>query len=257
MARPFKLFRDYEFFGVLFPGLSAVVFLYMLLPSNIHIGLPAGVIFVLVFAFMFGQALHSVALIVESLPETVLRTMDISWSHRQEFREQLNNPTYLTEAAIIELRRKAAEDVPGVEYYDKFSPSLYSDSETRAIYLFIRSELLAQNLSRYDNLKAMYGFCRNMCVLLFGLLPLYWTYGFLDSSSGNNIGFTDLGIIDRKGKYIEYFPDYYEFLESAFPLAIIGGTIFLFGTFIYQRFYIQYLVTDYLAANNSEGLLSE
>ena len=108
-------FENTSFFGVLFPGLASVIFLYLLLPSNIQISLPEGIIFVLVFAFLFGQALQSVALSLEILPETFLKFWNISWSHRQEFREQLNNPTYVPNETIKNIRRGLSNQFPGFE----------------------------------------------------------------------------------------------------------------------------------------------
>lgn len=253
MARPFRLFRDYEFFSVLFPGLSSVIFLYLLLPSDIQIGFPAGIIFVIVFAFVFGQALHSLALIIEIMPEIAFRYFDISWSHRQKFAEQLNNPTYIDKYIIDEIRKEASTQLPGFEWNEQFEDNIYSSKEARTLYIHMRSYLHNMEQSRAENIKSMYGFCRNMCVLLYGLIPLYIGYGFL-SRQDHYDGIINLEYIDRQGKYIEFFPDYSEFLESAIPLAIIGGTIFLIATFIYQRFFIQYLASDYLIAQNQEDI---
>lgn len=251
MPRPFRLFREYDFFGILLPGLASVIFLYMLLPNDVDISFSAGIVFVGVFAFVFGQALHSVALLIQVFPNFIAKASILSWSHRTKFTKELNDPNLLSEETVKQLRREGAVLCPGFEFSDDFEEDAYTESEASALYAFIRSYLHDNDHSRSRGIKAMYAFCRNTCVLLFGLIPLYVIYGFLDSSQVD-VGLADRGFITRPGKYIEFFPNYLRFLEAVIPLAVIGGTIFLIATFMYQRYYVLYLVTDFLTVQRSE-----
>lgn len=253
VPRPFRLFREYDFFGVLLPGLASVVFLYMLIPRNVELTFPASVLFVVVFAFVFGQALHSVALFVESLPEIVSRVSSLSWSHRKKFEKELKDPDYVSRETVKRLRWEGARLCPGFPYREEFSEGAYTEREAFALYTFLRSYLHANEHSRSGNIKAMYAFCRNMLVLLFGLVPLYLLYGHLDSDTGVDLLLPDRGFINRPGKYLEFFPNYLRFLEAMIPLALIGGMLFLVGTFVYQRFYVQYLVSDFLTVRDADG----
>lgn len=250
MPRPFRLFREYDFFGVLLPGLAAVVFLYMLLPVDITVGLPSGIVFVSVFGFVFGQGLHSVSLFVEGLPNTLSRMVTPPWSHRQRFKRELNNPTHTDKETVARLRREATAACPGVDYRSEFGEKVYNQTEATTLYVFVRSYLHAKDHTRSSGIKAMYAFCRNMLVLLAGLIPLYLSYGLFSTKA--SLGPDWLAVVDRAGKYTLYFPDYGEFLKGAVPLALIGTIIFFIGTFICQRFYVQYLISDFLAVRRIE-----
>lgn len=247
MPRPFRLFREYDFFGILLPGLASVIFLYMLLPKEVDVGLPSGIIFVAVFGFVFGQALHSTSLFVESLPELSPKLRP-SWSHRKQFEKELNNPRYTSQETMDRFRTEVAKACPGIEDTDE-----YTTEQAQTVYTFVRSYLHGKDHSRSSGIKAMYAFCRNMLVLLVGLLPVYWVYGNLNGTGGSDIFLTDVAYIDRAGKYALYFENYLEFLKAVLPLAVIGGVIFFVGTFIYQRFYVQYVVADFLAVRELEN----
>lgn len=241
MPRPFRLFREYDFFGILLPGLASVIFLYMLLPEEVDVSLPSGIIFVAVFGFVFGQALHSTSLFVESFPELFPKHRP-SWSHRDQFEKELNNPRYMSQETMDRFRTEVSKACPGIEEKDE-----YTTEEAQTIYTFVRSYLHGKDHTRSSGIKAMYAFCRNMLVLLFGLIPVYFLYGNLNGTGGSDIFLTDVGYIDRAGKYTLYFENYLEFLKAVVPLALIGAAIFLVGTVIYQRFYVQYIVADFLA----------
>lgn len=253
MARPFRLFREYDFFGILLPGLASVIFLYLLLPRDLRIGLSAGIVFVGVFAFIFGQALHAAALFVEILPEMVSRLLGISWSHRKKFEKELNDPSYFDQRNIRAFRQAADRVCPGFSSRSHFGPDVYSPDEALSLYAFVRSYLHSHDQSRASSIKAIYGFCRNMFVLLLGLVPVYLTYGFLSSAQNFAFGVSGIGYIDRAGKYILFFPDFGEFLRAAVPLSLLGASIFLIGMFLHQRFFIQYLISDFLAVSHTDS----
>lgn len=246
MARPFRQFREYDFFGILLPGLASVIFLYFLLPQEIQIGFSQGIVFVGVFAFIFGQALHAAALFVEVLPEMVSRLLGISWSHRTKFQKELNDPSYFNKRNIRAFQQAADRVCPGFSARSSFDDE-YSTAEALTLYAFVRSYLHAHNQSRASSIKAIYGFCRNMFVLLLGLVPLYLTYGFLSFERTFALGVSGIGYIDRPGKYQIFFSSFTEFLRAVVPLALLGASIFLIGMFLHQRFFIQYLISDFLA----------
>lgn len=84
MARPFRLFSQYDFFSVFLPGLATLMSFYMVLLQEITLGPIAAVIPILVLSFVLGQALHSLAALIEQL---LGRTCIIS-SHRTLFAEK-------------------------------------------------------------------------------------------------------------------------------------------------------------------------
>lgn len=244
MPRPFRLFREYDFFGILMPGLASVIFLYLLLPKDINVGLPSGIVFVSVFGFVFGQALHAVALAIDTFPTTLSQFFVPPWSHRRRFMRYLNEPPESARGTIRRFRRRVAAECPGVEYHSDFNKASYNYTEAVTVYTFVRSYLHNQDHTRSSGIKAMYAFCRNMLVLLSGLVPLYIIYGVLSTQA--SFGVLNAGFIDRVGKYDIYFPNYVEFLKAVIPLTLLGAVLFGVGTFLYQRFYVQYLFSDFL-----------
>ena len=75
-----------------------------------------------------------------------------------------------------------------------------------------------------------------MFLLLFGLPVVYEAHHQLQL----------LGVIRRSPKYTEFFMDYPEFMEAALPLCWIGAALFLYGTWKYKDFFVQYLISDFI-----------
>ena len=72
---------------------------------------------------------------------------------------------------------------------------------------------------------------------------LYLIRSFLDSSGI---------IVSRPPKYLLFFPNFGEFIEAVFPLSMTGGLIFLYATYSYKRYFIQYLVSDFVSIGVAE-----
>lgn len=76
-----------------------------------------------------------------------------------------------------------------------------------------------------------------MLVLLAGLPIFYYLYNYLQLR-----GY----FFDRPSKYLLFFPNFGEFIEAIWPLCWLGTGLFLYSAYSYRRFFLQYLISDFV-----------
>jgi hypothetical protein len=231
MARPFRLFSVYDFFSVFIPGLATLLSFYLLLPKPITIGIIAAVIPILVLSFVFGQALHALSALFESKFSNWTRIM----SHRDHFGHKLANPDE-GEQRVINRFKKECGFMLGDTEIMKQTDELTKD-EWKRLYPIIQSHVYQTQSGRSQTFQAIYAFSRSMLILLTGLPILYLIHYFFR---------TIIPRIDRDPKYLLYFPSFWDFIEVAIPLCILGALLFAYSSYSYKRYFVQYLVADYI-----------
>lgn len=234
MARPFRLFSVYDFFSVLLPGLATVLGFYMLIPKPIEIGIVAALLPILVLSFVFGQALHSLSAWFEAI---LNRTRLVS-SHRTQFGD------YIHRNADNHVVQKFREDC-AYEFRDSGlingGQGGVSKEAWKDLYPYIQSHIYTNDAGRSRTFQAIFAFSRSMTVFLFGLPLLYLLHFFLDSEGM---------IISRPPKYLLFFPSFREFIEAVWPLSWLGMLVFLYATYSYKQYFVQYLVSDFVSINS-------
>ncbi|WP_336346202.1 MULTISPECIES: hypothetical protein [Halalkalicoccus] len=208
---------------------------YMVIPREISLGPIAAIIPVLVLAFVLGQALHSLAALFEQL---LGKTGSVS-SHRTLFAEKVldhdNAEKRIVDEFKVECSRLLHDPSLLKGNEDEESPSL---QEWKELYPTIQSYIYNRDIGRSRTFQAIYAFSRSMSVLFAGLPLFYIIYYCLQQ---NGVFF------DRPSKYLSFFPNFGEFIEVAWPLCWIGAALFLYSTYSYRRFFIQYLISDFVA----------
>jgi len=236
MARPFRLFSVYDFFSVLLPGLATVFGFYMLIPKPIEIGILAALLPILVLSFVFGQALHSLS----AWFEAVLNRTRLVSSHRTQFGEYLceNSDEYV----VQKFREECAYVFRDSGLIDIEREDSAKDT-WKELYPYVQSHIYTDDTGRSRTFQAIFAFSRSMTVFLLGLPLLYILHFSLDSAGI---------IVSRPPKYLLFFPDFREFIEAVWPLSWIGMLIFLYATYSYKRYFVQYLVSDFVSINTQE-----
>ena len=234
MAPPFRLFSVYDFFSVLLPGLATVLGFYMLIPGPIEIGIIAALLPTLVLSFVFGQALHSLS----AWFEAILSRIQLVSSHRTQFGD------YVRENSDNHVVQKFREDC-GYEFRDSelinTEQCSLSKDAWKELYPYVQSYIYTHDGGRSRTFQAIFAFSRSMTVFLFGLPLLYLLHFLLDSTGI---------IISRPPKYLLFFPSFREFIEAVLPLSWIGMLVFLYATYSYKRYFVQYLVSDFVSINS-------
>lgn len=234
MARPFRLFSQYDFFSVFLPGLSTLMSLYLVLPQEISVGPLAAIIPVLVLSFVLGQALHSLAAFIEQqLGKTCLVT-----SHRTLFAEKLLEPDDAEGRIVGEFKLECSHLLHDSSLLLEGEETSLSSEEWKKLYPTIQSYIYNSEVGRSRTFQAIYAFSRSMSVLFAGLLLFYITYYCLQQ---NGVFF------DRPSKYLLFFSNPGEFIKVALLLCLLGALLFLYSTYSYRRFFIQYLISDFVA----------
>ncbi|GAB6861248.1 hypothetical protein ACFR97_14385 [Haloplanus litoreus] len=232
MARPFGLFSKYDFFSVFVPGLATVFGFYMIIPKEIDIPVVSAIIPTLVLSFVFGQALHSLSVLVENL----IGKVGFAATHRDQFYSRLNQDSDTTAKKVEEICESHIED-DGIDGELDFS----SDSND-AVYSFVQSYVYIHDIGRSRTFQSIFAFSRSMTVFLFGLIPLYLTHQYL----------REVGVVARDPKYLVFFPNFGDFAQTVIPLAFMGGLVFWYSAYKYKSYFVEYLITDFISLNASD-----
>lgn len=232
MARPFRLFSVYDFFSVFIPGLATLLGFYLLLPKPITIGIIAAVIPILVLSFVFGQALHALSAFCESLLSDCTGCI---MSHRDHFGHKLTNSKEGEKRVTNKFKKECGFLFSDIDMMN--NKRELTENEWKKLYPLIQSHIYQTQSGRSQTFQSIYAFSRSMLVLLIGLPMLYSVHYFFR---------TAVPVIDRPPKYLLYFPSFPDFAEAIIPLCVLGALLFAYSSYSYKRYFVQYLVTDYI-----------
>lgn len=232
MTRPFRLFSTYDFFSVFVPGLATLMGFYMLLPRPESLSVVVAIIPVLVLAFVFGQALHSMS----ALTEKLLGHTRFCKSHRTHFAEKITNPKCHQQRVVDHFKEQCAVELRDDSYLLSDQGAL-SVAEWKELYPVIQSKIYSTEGGRSQTFQAIYAFSRSMSLLLLGLPVLYFAHYFFR---------TVIPVVDRPPKYLQFFPSFADFIEVAIPLCWLGSLLFLYSVITYKRNFVKYLLSDFI-----------
>lgn len=226
-----RRFDLYDFFSVFLPGATFIIGLLPFLPVDANLGIGAvGVIVVL--GFVVGRAVHGSAILFDQYWE--------NRGHRQEFLDQLADPTVLPAEIVDRFFDVCCEVYADLGLCENRAESIESDDEIEPLYTLVRSYIHMDSRGRSRTFQAIYAFYRSMWFVSLLVAGIYYAYSF-----ARLLGVTTGAV------------DYYTYVSSlGVPTAAIMGLSTAVGLFAYrvfrdakkrhQRYYIQYLITDFL-----------
>lgn len=259
----------YDFFSVLLPGVYFLITLIPIVPTSLPLGTATAAVVLLVVGYVVGRALHTTAESLDTSPSNRDTFVNAITSRNEgddtyldeRIREFLQKLRYgdLVVTGIEWIGRSASEKEDGVEILndelkDRFYGAVKQDSgldlpydrtvadesDINALYVYVRSQLYHHGNARSQSFQAIYAFYRSTYLATQLAAFLYIVYSF------GQLG----GYWSRIGNYSTFIGG----LELS-PAAIFAVTeVILIASLItlydakddYRKYYIEYLITDYL-----------
>jgi hypothetical protein len=262
MTTSIRRFDLYDFFSVLLPGSALLLGLVPFLPNKTDFGSLGVLLPFLVAGFVIGRAIHSVAVGVEKRHQK--SDSDVGWieSHiiyplavlffAYDWTEDVTHRRYF----IIEIKNKGDIDEKVVKLYlrlcrDAFNeldipkdPENITDNLGNSIYNLTRSHIHIDARGRSRTFQAVYAFYRSMWIVSLFLSIVYILYGVIVALRLNRgiVDYTSIiGSFGVQGSLISLL---------SFVLAV--GTYYAFSSakWDYQKYYIEYLLADFIVIQN-------
>lgn len=269
MPRPFRLFSHYDFFSVFIPGFATVLGIFVLIPvpitdGNIWSNLALALLPTLVLAFVFGQALHSIADFLERHHEKPLLRLNVSpysGGFRSEFAERINysyeedindDAGDLGEQIVNERFREACSVLLSNELVNYGGEEMTAD-DWKEIYPVVQSQIYASEAGRSRTFQSIYAFCRSMFTLSSLLSIAYLIYAVFRAGYFPSwiISLLGLETDPLQGSLIAIY------LWWTLPLSAIGVITFGYAAISYKSYFVQYLISDFLTITYGRELEME
>ncbi len=232
LSNGIRRFDLYDFFAVFIPGTTFLAGLLPFMPEAANVGSPGIIAPLIILGFAVGRAIHSGA-----------TQFDQFWgndSHRERFISEFNHPNMLPEETVNRFFDACCDQFSDLGLCDTRDSSISNGDNIEQLYTLVRSYIHMDSRGRSRTFQAIYAFYRSMWLVAASLCVIYYAYGFL-----RLLGLT-------KGAV-----DYYTYISAlGIPVAyIIGGAIsiaaFCYSIFRrakqeHQRYFIQYLIADFL-----------
>lgn len=253
----------YNFFSVLLPGVTFVLGITPFLPSKTKINPLIGIVPLLAGGFVFGQAIHSLAVIWQS--RTPRRT------HREQFQELIlgrslqkysdrdGDPVerLVTDNTLEEFYEVCRSRFDGIELANFDERENVSEQTVKDLYTFVRGVVHFDGRGRSRTFQAIYAFCRSMWVLSIVLWVIYYGYvsvrllhipsvlaRHLGSDATNEIIYTPL--------LTEYIPQPEVVLLLSTLVLLTSHKMFRSSTDEYKEYFTEYLISDFLIVTDDE-----
>lgn len=229
----------YDFFSVLIPGSVFTIGVLPFLPAGVVIPGVSGLVIILLVGFVFGRSIHALGIQIES--------WDYPTSHREYFQDQVVNATEVPRSLVDKFydRGRLYFGINGLPHDRedlKIGPDGSGHKESLKIfYGSVRSQIHMDSRGRSRTFQAVLDFYRGMMVAVLLLLALYLIYAF-------TLFFPDQ--IDVFVPYNSYLGTYDVNPGFIFFMSIAIGasayTTFERVRSKYRRYYIEYLMIDFL-----------
>lgn len=248
----------YNFFSVLLPGTTFVLGIIPFLPSGTKIDPLIGIVPLLAGGFVFGQAIHSLAVVWQS--RTPRRT------HREQFQELLLgeviqkykdiddvDPTLqiIGQSLLKTFYRSCNERFDGIELEDFQDRSQNPEREIEDLYTLVRGVIHFDGRGRSRTFQAIYAFCRSMWVLSMILWIVYYSYCIIrffniPSIIANHLGNSPDGTIIYTPLLTEYVPSPEIVFILSTALFLSSHKMFRGATDEYKEYFTEYIISDFL-----------
>lgn len=222
----------YDFFSMVLPGATLLLGLLPFAPSSISPS-SVGMLFILVaIGYVVGRALHSAAESIDNLTGAP--------SHRDVFIRELSEqePDILSPETVDAFYDAATSRFDSVAWEDNRTDA--NDHDLELLYVFTRSYLHIDGQGRSRTFQAVFAFYRSINLVVYFLGGAFILYGIIDST----------GALEAFGAYVSHLetlglPPLVMFLTGEIAIGITGMT-FHDAKSDYRRYYIQYMISDFL-----------
>lgn len=228
-------FDLYDFFSVFLPGATLLTGLSPLLPvgTNFTAGL-AGLLIVL--GYVTGRAVHGVAIASDDLWD--------QRGHRKMFVDQMSEPELLSGVVVERFLEASRTMYDGLDLHGSQEGSVDTE-KLESLYTLVRSYIHIDSRGRSRTFQATYSFYRSMSTVVVVLFVVYYLYGvsrLLGVTRELGIDETYIGSSELPPLIVSTFPVY---------LGVVLFEIFYRSKRRHQRYYVQYLVSDFLTLHET------
>ena len=240
LAGSTRRFDLYDFFSVFIPGTTFVLGTLPFLPHQTPIDSIGLLLPMIILGFSVGRAIHTAANSIDDRFDTD--------GHRDHFRWELQQ----TEAGdmdqgVVDRFYKRSKELFGDDIGLPDDRSEVTGAQADALYALVRSYIHIDSRGRSRTFQAVYSFYRSMWLVSLLLCGLYFGYGLI-----------------RMSGLSQEMVDYYTYISS----LDISAVVFVFGSLVvitssyttfrgakstYQRYFIQYLISDFLVLRDSNS----
>lgn len=248
----------YNFFSVLLPGTTFVLAIVPFFPSGLKIDPLVGFVPLLAGGFVFGQAIHSLAVIWQS--QTPNRT------HREQFQELLLGESISKYEDVDEVKplldlvghtilkrfyERSDDRFEGVDLKKFQNRDENAEDELKDLYTLVRGVVHFDGRGRSRTFQAIYAFCRSMWVLSIILWGIYYVYALIRFLNAPSIVASHLS--NGSGNTFMYTPLLTEYIPSPEIVFILSTVFFLSShkmfrraTDEYKKYFTEYMISDFL-----------
>jgi hypothetical protein len=251
LAEGTRRFDLYDFFSVLLPGGGLIVGLVPFLPRDAKIFSIGAVAAGVVLGFVFGRGLHALGLLLERPPNAEgslfavrgygIVSNGVSTSHRDLFIEELRGPDEVSPGLVDEFYARVLDAFPDIGLQQQRSElDENDDPELETLYTLVRSQIHMDSRGRSRTFQAVLDFQRTMMVTSLLLFAVYMTYAImLWTEATSPVAYE---------AYISYVgPTGWLVALGAVVLLLSAHTTFERIRSNYRRYFIQYLMADFIA----------
>ncbi|WP_311171818.1 hypothetical protein [Halobellus ordinarius] len=243
LEQSIRRFELYDLFSVFVPGVALLFGLAPFLPEFVPLTSLQFLIPLLVGGFIAGRAVHAAAIRIE---RSAGRT-----SHREQFVSEVSNPELLQTEVVRRFCKECAgvfDEIGLDDLEDDLVPESSGDGPSlgETVYILVRSYIHMDSRGRSRTFQAIYSFHRSMWIVMGSLGILYALYGVADATgalTGAATFQTHLGALDFQPTLV---------LMGAEVIFLIGYEIFSKARPEYQKYFIQYLIADFLVLETAD-----
>lgn len=223
-------FDLYDFFSVFLPGTMLLLGLSPFLPTGT--GFTPGLAGLLVIlGYVVGRIVHGIAIALENIRNEK--------GHRKMFVSQISDPGFVSESMKEQFVEACCTEYSELDLCDSQSGSIDED-ELEPLYTLVRSYIHIDSRGRSRTFQATYSFYRSMStvvIVLFVVFSLYAALRLLEVTQDVAVYTSYIGSVELDPLVVSSVPTF---------AAIVLFEIFYRSKTKHQRYYIQYLVSDFL-----------
>jgi hypothetical protein len=236
-----RQFDLYDFFSIFIPGVTFLLALVPFLPRDQSLPTLGIVGLVLIGGFVVGRVVHALRILIEDWANLT--------THRDYFINEITNPRGIDSSLVERFYEtaKAEFDHAGLPDWDNIDKNKHTD-ELETLYTLTRSAIHIDSRGRSRTFQAIYDFYTSMMIASSAIALLYLLYSLIqgfDLVSSATIGFKPyITILDV------------HWLVLLFITLTAYNLLFYISRQMrtpYRRYFIQYLISDFIVLQTSTG----
>ncbi|KOX93417.1 hypothetical protein AMS69_05690 [Haloarcula rubripromontorii] len=233
----------YDFFSIFIPGATVILAIVPLLPNSVSFPAAAAVAVLIIGGVVLGRSVHAARLFLEKRGGAT--------THRDEFIQELFNPTELTDDLVGQFYRECISHFDETDLPNKLANLEKGEhsEDIDMLYSLVRSKVHIDSRGRSRTFQAIYDFYGSMWVVSSFLATIYYGYAILVSGTSDSVEVMDSTTI--LGNY------------GIDPVLIGLGSVLIFGSGYkifrtmrakYRSIFVQYLMSDFIVISKEEDV---